>query len=80
MLYYADGGRMWDDETWPNMIDIKNNCIDLNKPQWVLNTDEIVTLEFEILPDPGVVTNSSPVLVTTLDIQVTLRGSLEVIQ
>lgn len=87
MLYYADGERMWEDETWPNMIDLKNNCIDLNKPQWVLNTDEVVTLEFEILPDPGVVISNPgaqqelvPVITQSLNIQVTLRGSLEVIQ
>lgn len=83
MLYYADGEKMWSDERWQLAIDPKNNVIDLNKPQWVMKTTEILTFEFEILPDPGMTANATdgehyPMLVTSLRLAVTLRGSLEV--
>lgn len=84
MLYYADGDKMWDNQDWQLMINPKTNVIDLNKPQWIVPVTDILTFEFELLPDPGMTAfevqeEPQPMLQTELDIVVTLRGSLEVV-
>lgn len=72
MIYGPDGRQWWDDSKWPFLFDPPGFIMDLDKPEWVLKTNESFFCEFITMDDPA--GDGS----LTCDVCVTLRGQVEV--
>lgn len=73
-IWGPDDRSWWDDPTWIQVTTPPNGLVDLNKPEWVLDPKEPITVEF-LWPIP---LQNSELENQDFDITVTLRGSLEV--
>lgn len=65
-IWGPDDRAWWDDPTWANITCPPSTLIDLDKPEWILDPKDTITVEFQ----SGEATN--------IDVVVTLRGSYEV--
>jgi hypothetical protein len=66
-MIYGPDDRQWWDQLWTQVTNPCTTLIDLNRPEWVMDPREGITLEFWGFA-----------LANPIQIAVTLRGSLEV--
>jgi hypothetical protein len=76
MIYGPDDRKWWDQREWPQIVHPPTTLMDLNKPEWIMQPLETLTVE---IGNKGRHTRTDHSVVdSTITVYITLRGSLEV--